>query len=71
MSFRLFAAVRYPSPSLSDSASSPTAAVSSAFFRLPTFADLTGVMSLEMSLASGVLQICSSKCLKQSDEGVC
>jgi hypothetical protein len=52
--FRPFAAVRDPLTSLSDSAISATAVFSSAFFRLPTFADFTGVMSLKMSLAAGV-----------------
>ena len=52
--FRLLVTVREPLPSLSDSASSATAVFSSAFFRLPTFADFTGVMSLKMSLAAGV-----------------
>ena len=52
--FRPFATVRDLLPSLSDSASSPTAVFSSAFVRLPTVADFTGVMSLEMSLAAGV-----------------
>jgi hypothetical protein len=39
-------------PSLSDSDSSPVAGLSSAFFRLPTFANLDGAMSLKMSLAA-------------------
>jgi hypothetical protein len=49
--FRPLATVRDPLPSLSDSATSPRAVFSSAYFRLPTFTDFTGVMSLKMSLA--------------------
>jgi hypothetical protein len=52
--FHPFAAVRDLSLTLSDFASSATMVFSSAFFRLLTFADFAGAMSLKMSLAAGV-----------------
>jgi hypothetical protein len=51
-SFRIRSPSFDPMPSLSDSGGSPTAVFSSAFFRLPTLADFTGVMSLAASVFS-------------------
>jgi hypothetical protein len=59
--FRLFAAVGYLLLTLSNSARSPIAIFSSAFFRLPAFADFAGAMSLKMSLAACVSFDCLSK----------